>query len=69
MSCHVVALDTKAEQAAWATGVVSATLQAARRVRKWVAGVGYKGRQAELTVDADEGFTLKGGSEIFYLYN
>jgi len=68
VSCHVVALDTKAEQAAWATGVVSATLQAARRVRKWVAGVGHKGRQAELTVDADEGFSLKDtetGSIIF----
>ena len=41
---------------------------AARRVKKWMSQVSYKGRSAELTVDYDEGFTLKdsqSGSIIF----
>ena len=52
-------MDTKSDQAAWATGVVSTTLAAARRVKKWIAQVVYKGRSCELTVDADDGFCLK----------
>jgi len=61
VSCHVIAFDTKSDQAAWATGVVASTLNAARRVKKWISQVGYKGRNCELTVDSDEGFTLKEG--------
>ena len=41
---------------------------AARRVKKWMSQVSYKGRSGELTVDYDEGFTLKdsqSGSIIF----
>ena len=41
---------------------------AARRVKKWMSQVNYKGRSGELTVDYDEGFTLKdsqSGSIIF----
>ena len=43
-------------------------LAAARRVKKWMSQVSYKGRSGELTVDYDEGFTLKdsqSGSIIF----
>ena len=43
-------------------------LAAARRVKKWMSQVSYKGRSGELTVDFDEGFTLKdcqSGSIIF----
>jgi len=61
VSCHVIAFDSKSDQAAWATGVVATTLNAARRVKKWITQVGYKGRNCELTVDSDEGFALKEG--------
>lgn len=59
VTCHVIAVDTKSDQAAWATGVVSTTLAAARRVKKWIAQAIYKGRNCELTVDSDDGFCLK----------
>ena len=32
VSCHVIAFDSKGEQAAWATGIVATTLAAARRL-------------------------------------
>ena len=84
MTCNVIAFDSKSDQACWATGIVTSTLgmelkyfytagteifsAAARRVKKWMSQVSYKGRSGELTVDYDEGFTLKdsqSGSIIF----
>ncbi|XP_023346300.1 alpha-1-syntrophin [Eurytemora carolleeae] len=59
VSCHVISLDNKSDQAAWATRIVASTLAAARRVKKWVTQVTYKGRSCELCVDADEGFLLR----------
>jgi len=59
VSCHVIAFDSKGDQAAWATGVVATTLAAARRVKKWIAQVLYKGRSCELTVDSEEGFLVR----------
>lgn len=59
VTCHVIAFDSKGEQAAWATGVVATTLTAARRVKKWIAQVLYKGRSCELTVDSEDGFLVR----------
>ena len=59
VSCHVIAVDNKSEQAAWATGLVSSSLAAARRVKKWVSTATYKGRSCELMVDMDDGFCLR----------
>ena len=60
MTCNVIAFDSKSDQAAWATGVVTTTLAAARRVKKWVAPATYKGRAGcEVTVDMDDGFCLR----------
>ena len=56
VTCHVIAVDSKSEQAAWATSLVSSALAAARRVKKWVTSATYKTRLCELTVDIDEGF-------------
>jgi hypothetical protein len=60
VTCHVIAVDSKTEQAAWATTLVSCSLAAARRVKKWVAPATYKGRAGcEVTVDMDDGFCLR----------
>lgn len=59
VTCHVISLDSKSDQAAWATRIVASTLAAARRVKKWVTQVTYKGRLCDLSVDTDEGFSLK----------
>jgi len=59
VTCHVIAVDSKSEQAAWATSLVSSALAAARRVKKWVTSATYKTRLCELTVDIDEGFCLR----------
>jgi len=59
ISCHVLSLENKSDQAAWATRIVASTLAAARRVKKWVTQVTYKGRACELTVDCDDGFTVR----------
>ena len=69
MTCNVIAFDSKSEQAAWATGTVTSTLAAARRVKKWISQVSYKGRTGELTVDYDEGFTLKDAQTANVLFN
>ena len=42
---------------------------AARRVKKWLSQVSYKGRSGELTVDYDEGFTLKDSQSGSILFN
>jgi len=59
VSCHVISVDNKSDQAEWAKRIVASTLAAARRVKKWVSQVSYKGRNCDLTVDADEGFILR----------
>ena len=42
---------------------------AARRVKKWLSQVSYKGRSGELAVDYDEGFTLKDSQSGSILFN
>ena len=69
VTCNVIAFDSKSDQAAWATGVVTTTLAAARRVKKWMSVVTYKARSGELTVDYDEGFTLKDAQTGNVLFN
>jgi len=69
VTCHVIAFDTKSDQAGWATGIVGSTLNAARRVKKWISQVSYKGHNSELTVDYEEGFTLKDGQTNNIVFN
>lgn len=70
VTCNVIALDSKSDQAGWATGIVGTTLAAARRVKKWISQqVSYKGHNCELTVDYEEGFTLKDGQTGAVVFN
>jgi len=59
VSCHLISFDTRSEQAAWASRLVTSTLAAARRVRKWVTPISYKGNSCELMIDCEEGFTVR----------
>lgn len=70
VTCNVIAFDSKSDQAGWATGIVGITLAAARRVKKWISQqVSYKGHNCELTVDYEEGFTLKDGQNGSVVFN
>jgi len=70
VTANVIAFDSKSDQAGWATGIVGSTLAAARRVKKWISQqVSYKGHSCELTVDYEEGFTLKDGQNGSLVFN
>ena len=42
ITCHLISFDSKSEQAGWASRLVTVTLAAARRVKKWATPVTYK---------------------------
>ena len=59
ITCHLISFDSKSEQAGWASRLVTVTLAAARRVKKWATPVSYKGASCELVVDCEDGFTVR----------